>query len=76
MADKPGRVKQVAQKAAEAAKQSATNLPAMTACVCFTVVMCFEASNLKDGSEARTAFYAALGTFFALFLGYVFTGKK
>lgn len=59
-----------------AAKKAATNVPAIVAVICFTAVMCVFASNLKDGSEAMTALMATVSTFFALFLGYVFTGRR
>lgn len=63
-------------RATQAATAAVTNWPAITAVVCFSAVMCFMASNLKDGSEALTVLIGGVTTFFALFVGYVFTGKK
>ena len=63
-------------RAKRAIKATSTNWPAIVACVCFSVVMCSMASNLGDGSEARTIILGAVTSFFAVFLGYVFTGKK
>lgn len=63
-------------RAKRALKATAINWPAIVACVCFSVVMCSMASNLGDGSEARTIILGAVTSFFAVFLGYVFTGRK
>ena len=69
MTDEPNRAKR-------AVKEAATNWPAMTACVCFTAIMCVTAGNLKDLSEAKTFIGGTVLTFFTLFLGYLFTGKR
>ena len=63
-------------RAKRALKATAVNWPAIVACVCFSAVMCVMAGNLEDGSEARTIVAGAVTSFFAVFLGYVFTGKK
>jgi len=68
--------KRAEARAKRALKATAVNWPAIVACVCFSVVMCVMANNLGDGSEARTIVVGAVASFFAVFLGYVFTGKK
>lgn len=68
--------KKTEARAKRALKATGTNWPAIVACVCFSAVMCVMANNLGDGSEMRTIVMGAVTSFFAVFLGYVFTGRK
>ena len=63
-------------RAKRALKATAINWPAIVTVICFSAVMCKLAGNLKDGSEAWTILIGSVASFFAVFMGYVFTGKK